>query len=607
MRRLYAEIPSALHDTLLPAVFQILRPVLYTHAEADSGLLPFYRAVGNEPGISAPHKAQAVLQLADFWAHIGHDADSTGHYLAVVRPYWAAITDTQQASWYATRAQQALLQNQLQEATNLFHVAIERFEGLRDTNRLLGNKGNLANLYRSMGDYYEAIALRRQIADIFRRRKDSARLLITLEGLGADYTDLHRSDSARYFLDATQALLDAGIQNTSVAFYAWITRGTLDLNEGKYDAARHYFDNAARLLPKSEDAGAVLFWKISSLASYARVRNVRADAAAIQAAADTFVAEGNLELASRCYFSLWNAALVQPLQHTALEYHLAYDSLTAIRADTANRRYAARMSARYNAAQKNLTIALQQRKLHQHDIIIGLLVASLIGTGLLLSIGILRFRLLRTRRDAKRHQDFTRELLHQTEAERSRLAGHIHDGLSHSLLYLKRSLHEGPAAAAQKIDGLLNEVRAISRDLHPVTLRQIGLAHSIQNLCETTMAGSDLFVSADIDYPKPLSPSCELHLYRIVQESLHNILRHAQAIAAKVTLTVCDETLILLIQDNGRGFDVKKALAGGAAFGLLSILARGEALKGHTTIQSGATGTTIRLEIHLRHEHAAAG
>ena len=171
--------------------------------------------------------------------------------------------------------------------------------------------------------------------------------------------------------------------------------------------------------------------------------------------------------------------------------------------------------------------------------------------------------------------------------------------MSHDLLLLKQSIRKevtGPEID-DKIDNIINGIRHISRNLHPVMLDKIGLGLSLETLCEQFMLHETMYVSHEITYQNTLSKPAELQLFRIVQEGLTNALKYSKAEAVKVRLKSSGNTLQLEIQDNGKGFNVEKALEGGKAFGLYSILQRAKAIGGYGEIRSGEGGTMIRVVV----------
>lgn len=244
--------------------------------------------------------------------------------------------------------------------------------------------------------------------------------------------------------------------------------------------------------------------------------------------------------------------------------------------------------------------ALQLKTLAQKNTLIGFLLAGIIA----IVLGFTSFYLLLRQRQAKRkaalQSQFTRQLLENIEEERGRIALDLHDSISHELLGLKQHIRNGdapPPEAGDKIDGIINDIRQISRNLHPVMLDKIGLRLSLETLCEQFMQHESLFVSHEINYPAPLPKTAELQLFRIVQEALSNTHKYARAEAVKVELDSVNNGLRLVIHDNGKGFDVQKALHSGRAFGLHSILQRSKAIGGHAEIRSDQNGTTIRVDV----------
>ncbi len=131
-------------------------------------------------------------------------------------------------------------------------------------------------------------------------------------------------------------------------------------------------------------------------------------------------------------------------------------------------------------------------------------------------------------------------------------------------------------------------------------LDKIGLRLSLETLCEQFMQHETLFVSHSIEYKNTLAKPAELQLFRIVQEGLTNALKYAKAEAVKVQLHRSGIALRLEIQDNGKGFDVQKALESSKAFGLHSILQRSKAIGGTADISSTESGTTIVVTVSSR-------
>jgi two-component system NarL family sensor kinase len=132
-------------------------------------------------------------------------------------------------------------------------------------------------------------------------------------------------------------------------------------------------------------------------------------------------------------------------------------------------------------------------------------------------------------------------------------------------------------------------------------LQSIGLKLSIETLCQQFSDTETLFVAHQIEYPKKLiSLDEELQIYRIIQEALSNSAKYAQANAAKVTILAEEGKQIFIeVRDNGKGFDVEKALNSANAFGLHSILQRAHYVGANAHISSSPKGTVVQIKISM--------
>jgi two-component system NarL family sensor kinase len=255
------------------------------------------------------------------------------------------------------------------------------------------------------------------------------------------------------------------------------------------------------------------------------------------------------------------------------------------------------LNKRHEMEKKEQHIAIQQKTILNKNIAIALLMAILATFCLVAAIIYFIQKQKEIRKEGKRVLRYTRQLLEKTEEERKRIAGDLHDSVSHQLLNLKNAVTGTDSEAGTQIDAIINDIRIISRNLHPIMFEKVGLAASIEQLVERAQAVHDLMVTADIDYDASLSTSDELQIYRIVQEALSNTIKYAAAFAAKITLLSRNGSLHIQIKDNGQGFNVAEKLSGPTAFGLHNILERSKVIGGFAKISSGEGGTVITIEI----------
>ena len=227
----------------------------------------------------------------------------------------------------------------------------------------------------------------------------------------------------------------------------------------------------------------------------------------------------------------------------------------------------------------------------------------LIWSGLLLLIlAFIAFKFYQIRKERNDKVEFTEALLYAQEEERKRIARDLHDGVGQSLLLMKRQLKENHSVTLENrgmISDTLEEIRAISRDLHPFQLEQFGLTSAIENAFENVEQSTGLFISKEVDnIDDGLSAKAQIHVFRVVQEAMNNIVKHAEATAAKLVLQSNADKVIISIQDNGKGFDHGYATEMSKSLGLRTMYERVSAVGGKLIFAKNQDkGTFIKIII----------
>src|SRR5690606_51215 len=198
------------------------------------------------------------------------------------------------------------------------------------------------------------------------------------------------------------------------------------------------------------------------------------------------------------------------------------------------------------------------------------------GIAILLFFGlILLYRNQRNLKNRKLLQErFSQELLVFQENERKRVSKDLHDGIGQQLLVIKNKLLKlGDDDTRKMVDNTIEEVRIISRDLYPFQLQEMGITKAIQYTIDQLDENTTLFISSEIDnIDKIFSKEAEVNIYRIIQESLSNIIKHAKADASKVSIKKSRENITISIRDNGRGFDFAEKYTDYKSLGLKTLL-----------------------------------
>ena len=203
------------------------------------------------------------------------------------------------------------------------------------------------------------------------------------------------------------------------------------------------------------------------------------------------------------------------------------------------------------------------------------------------------------------------------EEERRRLARELHDDTIQSLIALNQqgqlaqmALDGHPAleqlAEMQEMTAqMIDDLRRLTRDLRPIYLEDLGLTPALDMLARDTSSTLNIpviFKTAGPD--RRLRPEVELALYRIAQEALNNVTRHAQASHAEVILEFALETVTLKVIDDGCGFDVPESpseMAPVGHFGLLGMQERAELIGAHLSIKSAPErGTSVEITLEVK-------
>ena len=150
---------------------------------------------------------------------------------------------------------------------------------------------------------------------------------------------------------------------------------------------------------------------------------------------------------------------------------------------------------------------------------------------------------------------------------------------------------------ARQID---SDVSFIAWELRPAALDDLGLAAALENYVKEWSHHSDVTAEFHTSRLKTvrLPPEAETNLYRIVQESLNNVYKHANAGRVAVMLRKVNDEVVLIIEDDGDGFDVGKTAGNGGGFGLPGMLERAALVGGTYEIESGkGKGTTVFIRV----------
>jgi len=210
------------------------------------------------------------------------------------------------------------------------------------------------------------------------------------------------------------------------------------------------------------------------------------------------------------------------------------------------------------------------------------------------------------------------ELVRVGDEERRRLGAELHDGLGQDLLVIINQAQFGllkvehPPAVSARLQNIvetakqaLEQTRRMAHNAYPGLLDELGFTKAVRAMLQkVTQASGVSMVIHLVDVDGLLPPESELHLFRIMQEAINNVLKHACASEVRVMLTREAASIRLVIEDNGRGFDpdqIKSAPPGRRGLGLHQIVVRAHTGGGRITLQSRpGQGTRLMVEMPVR-------
>jgi two-component system sensor histidine kinase DegS len=208
------------------------------------------------------------------------------------------------------------------------------------------------------------------------------------------------------------------------------------------------------------------------------------------------------------------------------------------------------------------------------------------------------------------------------EVERARLARDLHDGpiqsLAHAvfeLQYCETLLERDPTALRDALKHLQDDLRTSLRelrrgilDLRPTALVELGLGPTLRHYCAEFERHFGLSIRLDLDgLDRRLAGDSELAVFRIVQEALQNVRKHARASWARLSVRYQDAELIIRVEDNGVGF-TQTPHDGSRSFGLTSMRERAELLQGRLAIRPRrGGGTVVELRLPAPPQRAESG
>jgi two-component system, NarL family, sensor kinase len=483
-------------------------------------------------------------------------------------------------------------------------------------------------LYHALGQYDRAIEYGERSVQYLRKTDNLQSLGVSLCNLGLSY-DKKRDFRKAAALQKEAYEIGKKIDNLNMQASAMLNLGDIEMQQSHYNALKPYFEKAAELAAQV-DAQETLVVSNRGLAIYYFFQKDYKTAARYGEAAIEITRQLNLPVERRkCLETVSSIYFGMQDLHKGEEYLRESTRIGDSLLNETVQKNTLDIEKKYEAAKKEqqITTLTAQQKVQQLSLERkSLLNRILIGAAIVIVvISLLAYRNYRQKQkiqeqriaelETEKKLAATEAVLKGEEQERTRLAKDLHDGLGGMLSGIKYSFStmkgnlimtpENAQAFERSMDMLdssIKEMRRVAHNMMPEALVKFGLDTALKDFChDINQSGALKITYQSIGMEDAsIDQTVSITIYRIVQELLNNIMKHARANNAIVQLSKSDENLSLTVEDDGKGFDTS-VLHGTRGIGWTNIQTRVEYLKGKTDIQSAPQkGTSVHIEMNVK-------
>ncbi|MBL4755672.1 MAG: tetratricopeptide repeat protein [Flavobacteriales bacterium] len=525
--------------------------------------------------------------------HLGHAYSKLGDYEMSISSFGASLQMSEQ---HDNDPGIAYCLNQMgmgYKALKEFDKAIQSCERSLKVYKQLKDQNGVAHLWSNLGDihlardqYDEAISYYQKALQQYEKLNDMVGFVATLNIIGSVYSNWGNYPKALQYLNRASKQAKA---NNLMALYIKITTNlaivTRNLNQyegtkSKYDLAQE--KEEAAYIAKIETKNLLIKEEVSEFLT----RITKLD-----------VENQNKELKLKVQQDEFNNTLLIN----------RYES-------EQNEKKILLLSKEKEIS--TLEIRQQEAEIRKQRMILGTLIILMV---LVLALAFLLYNRMRMRQKARLNEHLLKQneirlktIVETQEKERQRIARDLHDGLGQQLAGLKINLsglnkHRDTIsldkqnifdASIERVDEVCVELRNIAHQMMPRALSVAGLVPAIEDLLQQLLGTSQLKYNFEAQKVEKLPEHMEIGVFRVVQELINNILKHAKAQEISVQLFRNRDHLVLIVEDDGIG--IKSGESDKKGIGLMNISARVQALNGSYSFDSGPNaGTVTNIRIPL--------
>ncbi|MCU0382627.1 MAG: sensor histidine kinase [Cyclobacteriaceae bacterium] len=491
------------------------------------------------------------------------------------------------------------------EALMYYDKARRIYEKHNELEKLAGVWVNIGIVHKAQKEYTKAITYYKRATDLYRTSGNEFGAAACQSNLGSIYLYLSKYDSSllysqqaiTYFEEQKiKQFLPIALSNAAIAY------DTLK----NYARAIDYFKRAISI-QKEFQSNKELSFSLIHLAGiyvkqklYDEAKNLADEAYALAKAS------GIKEQQMQAFNLLAKISEAQQDYKSTLVYFKQAELLEDSIFQLEKTKQIATIETQYETEKKEQLLREQELKLTQNQYLIIFLIILFL---LLLLVALLwrkkitiETKQLQAEREKQFQIQLTSALIRSQEKERSRVAKDLHDGLGQFISSAKMIINQSNDSWQKQADFILNEmhqeIRKISFNMMPTSLQLFGLGKALQELSDRLKQTIQVTIHInDLTNAKRLPEEEETALYRIIQEWINNSIKHAEAKEIFITLSCEEGKYNLMIEDNGRGFEVEEAEKSNGN-GWKNMVSRMQMLNGKFYVDSSPaqTGTTFTLE-----------
>lgn len=516
----------------------------------------------------------AYRNIATIYRREANFDSSLYYYLACARLAEEKLSDTMVSSIYSSLGGYFVTIGNLDEAESYHKKALQLRLAYNHPTEIATSYDNLGIVCREREDYKKALDYYNKAREIYMTLGDSQDISFIYNDIGAIYSKMGITDSGEYFLQKSIGIRERNSDLIELA-YTYNYLGENYERKGNLSMAESFIKKALNLA--------------------IQIKNNKQHYQALESLSD-FYARNKMYDSAYHYLQL---------------YKSYRDSIRKLD----NEKLIADLNTRYQAEKKEKQIQEQQFELSRKNYILGGIVLFMLAAG---SLGYSYYRRSRLQQQAilqaevmKQQELATRAVLEAEENERQRIAGDLHDGVGQMMSAAKMNLSAISSdvifqSDAQKqrfenalklVDDSCAEVRNVSHNIMPNSLLRNSLAAAVRTFISKIDEDVIKINLHTEGLNEHIDENTEIMLYRVIQECVNNVIKHARANTLDITLVREESNITATIEDNGVGFDTKdKSKFDG--IGMKNIRSRVGFLKGDIEWDSApGRGTVVTIHI----------